>query len=88
VTIADALDYLLDAYPEFDTNRHGEARIRGQRAFALVALGRRPEAMHEIRRTVRLAPTQPRAYLALLVALRVTSADRVVRGLNRRGRGI
>jgi glycosyltransferase involved in cell wall biosynthesis len=88
VTIAEALDYLLEAYPEFDTSPVGEARIRGQRAFALAALGRRPEAIHEIRRTVRLAPTQPRAYLALLVALRITSAERVVRELNRRGRGI
>lgn len=88
VTIADALEYLLDAYPEFATNPRGASRIHGQRAFALAALGRRSAAWHEIRRTLRLSPTQPRAYLAALVATRLVSADRVVRELNRRGRGI
>jgi glycosyltransferase involved in cell wall biosynthesis len=88
VTIADALDYLLAAYPEFASSPRGAARIHGQRAFALAALGRRREAWHEVGRTLRLAPAQPRAYLAAAVAARLVSADRVVRELNRRGRGI
>ncbi len=87
-TIADALDYLLAAYPEFQRSRVGEARIRGQRAFAFAALGRRSDAIDEIRRTLRLRPAEPRAYLAWLVARRIVTADRVVRTLNRCGRGI
>ena len=88
VTIADALAYLLAAYPEFATDRGGCARIRGQRAFALAAVGRRREAWREIGRTVALSPREPRAHLAVLVASGAVSADRVVRAVNRRGRGI
>ena len=88
VTIADALEYLLVAYPEFASSPSGSARIRGQRAFALAALGRRREAWREIRRALRCAPRERRSYLAALVALRLVSAERVVRMLNRRGRGI
>lgn len=85
--IADALGYLLDAYPEFETDPSGCARVRGQRAFALAALHERG-AWAEIGATLRRRWTEPRAALAALVAMRLVSADRVVRSLNARGRGI
>jgi glycosyltransferase involved in cell wall biosynthesis len=85
--IADALEYLLAGYPEFATSRAGSARIRGQRAFALAALGRRHEARREIRHVLALSPTEPRAFLAAAVVTGV-SADGIVRFLNRHGRGI
>ncbi len=64
------------------------ADLMEERAFALAALGRRREAWREIRRALRAAPRERRSYLAALVALRLVSAERVVRMLNRRGRGI
>lgn len=86
--IADALGYLLAAYPEFGSSPGGAARIHGQRAFALAALGQRGDAWREIRTTLGQNPREPRAYLAGLVTLRLLTADRVVKELNRRGRGI
>ena len=86
--IADALAYLLAAYPEFASSPRGAARIHGQRSFALAALGRRSDAWREIRTTLGQNWREPRAYLAGLVALRLLTADRVVRELNKRGRGI
>ncbi len=86
--IADALDYLLKAYPEFASVPTGLARIQGQRAFALASLGQRRDAWREIRATLRQNWREPRAYLAALVASGVVSSDRVVQELNRRGHGI
>jgi glycosyltransferase involved in cell wall biosynthesis len=85
--IADALDYLLDEYPEFKSSPRGLARIRGQRSFALAALGRRKDAVAEIRATIGQSWKEPRAYLAGAVAAGVP-ADWVVKTLNQRGKGI
>jgi glycosyltransferase involved in cell wall biosynthesis len=86
--IAEALEYLLARFPEFAEDRRGEARVRGQRAFALAASGERRTARHEIARTLRLDPTQPRAYLASLVVAHLATPERIVEALFRRGHGI
>jgi len=86
--IADALDYLVERYPEFRSAPRGLARIRGQRSFALAALGRRRDAWQEIRATLEQDWREPRAYLAGAVAAGLVGPDPVVRALNKRGRGI
>jgi glycosyltransferase involved in cell wall biosynthesis len=86
--IAEALDYLLERTPEFATDRHGEARVRGQRAFALAAGGERRAARRELAATLRRNPFEPRAYLAGLVCAHLTTPERILAVLNRRGRGI
>lgn len=86
--IADALEYMIERFPEFASSPTGLARMRGQRAFALAALGPKRAAWDEIRATLALSRREPRAYLAAAVALHLVSADRLVRALNRRGRGI
>jgi glycosyltransferase involved in cell wall biosynthesis len=48
LTIIDAQRYLMAKHPEFSQDRRGEARIRGQIAFALAASGRRREMLGEI----------------------------------------
>ena len=68
--------------------RGGLARIRGQRSFALVALGKRRDAWKEIRATLSQSWREPRAYLAGAVATGIIGPDPVVRQLNRHGRGI
>jgi hypothetical protein len=75
--IADALEYLIHAVPEFTAVPAGLARLRGQRSFALAANGDRRAAFSEI------GATLPGA-----VALGVVSPDLVMRSLQRRGRGI
>lgn len=87
-TIADALDYLIGAFPEFRAVPAGLARLRGQRSFALAANGDRRAAFAEIGATLRQRWFEPRAYLAGAVALGVVRPDAVVRSLQRRGRGI
>ncbi len=87
-TISEALQWLLDRYPEFGTQPAGEARVAGQIAFARAASGDRRGALRWARRTIRRNPREPRAYLALAVAGRVVRADAVLRTLHKRGRGI
>jgi glycosyltransferase involved in cell wall biosynthesis len=85
--IDQALGYLLDTYPEFARHPRGLGRILGQRAFARAA-AHHTKPWPAIRATLRVNWREPRAYLATLVALRLLSPARVVRELNRRGRGI
>jgi glycosyltransferase involved in cell wall biosynthesis len=86
--IADALDYLVAAYPEFESAPRGLARIKGQRSFALAALGKKRDAWQEIKATLGQSWREPRAYLAGIVATGLVPADPVVKTLNRYGRGI
>ena len=87
-TIAEALEWLLDRYPEFHREPAGYARIAGQIAFANAARGARSASLAWTRRTLHARRTEPRAYLALAVSARLISADRVLRVLHKRGRGI
>ncbi|WP_243715995.1 glycosyltransferase [Actinomadura darangshiensis] len=86
--IADALAWLLEEVPEFRLVPAGHGRIAGQIAFAEAAAGRRRSALRWARRTVRANWREPRAYLAVAIACRLVGADRIVRFLHRRGRGI
>ncbi|ASW54895.1 glycosyltransferase family 2 protein [Plantactinospora sp. KBS50] len=86
--IAEALQWLLERYPEFARQPAGAARIAGQIAFAQAASGNRRDAVRWARRTLADNPREPRAYLALAVASRAVRPDRVVRELHKRGRGI
>jgi glycosyltransferase involved in cell wall biosynthesis len=87
-TISDALQYLLRKHPGFADDPRGLARVQGQIAFAHAALGERPAARAWAVRTLRNSWRERRAYLALLVSLRVLSADRVLRLAHATGRGI
>jgi glycosyltransferase involved in cell wall biosynthesis len=87
-TIVSALIYLLDRYPEFESERAGLARICGQLAFASAGCRRRSDARAWARRALRLSPLQPRAYLALAVSLGVIRPDQVVKLAHTFGRGI
>ncbi|MEV0460537.1 glycosyltransferase family 2 protein [Catellatospora methionotrophica] len=87
-TIAEALEWLLERYPEFEGAPRGHARITGQIAFAQAAGGHRKDAMRWVKKTIRHSPREARSYLALAVATRLVSADTVLRRLHQRGRGI
>jgi glycosyltransferase involved in cell wall biosynthesis len=86
--IADALEYLIRAVPEFRAVPSGLARLRGQRSFALAAQGNRREAWAEIRETLRQRWFEPRAYLAGAVAIGLVRPEPIMQSLQRRGRGI
>ena len=87
-TIADALDYILAKHHAFHEDPRALGRVYGQRAFALAALGRTRPALRLAYRTVRVNPRERRAYLAGAVALRLVSAERLMRIAHSRGHGI
>jgi glycosyltransferase involved in cell wall biosynthesis len=84
----DALDHLLGKYPEFAEHPRALARIRGQQAFALAALGDRPAARRLVRETLGLRLTEKRAYLALLISTGLVSGEQAMKAANWFGRGI
>lgn len=87
-TIATALPWLLEHFPEFRLQPAGYARITGQIAFASAAKKDRAEAVRWARRTVAARLREPRAYLAVAVAAGLVRPDSLMRILHRRGRGI
>jgi glycosyltransferase involved in cell wall biosynthesis len=87
-TVAAALTYLLDKYPELMADPGGRARIQGQIAFAQAAQAQRSSAVKTGWRAIRGNPRERRAYLALAVASGAVSASAIVRLANGRGRGI
>ncbi|WP_017558325.1 glycosyltransferase [Nocardiopsis baichengensis] len=86
-TIATALRWLLDRYPEFLLVPSGYARVAGQIAFAEAAAGRRRTALQWAGRTFRARALEPRTPLALAVACGLPAAW-VLRTLHRHGKGI
>lgn len=83
----DGLQYILDRYPEFETEPVGLARIYGQMAFAKASLGDRKGAVDLAKKTLKLNPKEGRAGLALSVAAGVPSAT-VVSQLQKRGMSV
>jgi hypothetical protein len=87
-TISAALQYLMGKYPEFRRDPVGLARIQGQIAFAHAAAGHHRDARTWTGRCLKLDRRQPRAYLAVLVSLRIIPPERLLQVLRRVGRGI
>ena len=87
-TIIEALDYLVMKFPQFRDDRRALARIRGQQAFGLAALGRRRAAFRVIGQTMRLSVREKRAYVALSVACGLAKPETIMALLHRQGRGI
>ena len=87
-TIAEALTCLLERYPEFATEPKGMARVEGQIAFAWAAAGRHTEARRWARAALSRNLGERRAYLALLVGVRLVRADTILRAAHLVGRGI
>lgn len=84
----DALTWLLEAHPEFESEPKGYARVAGQIAFASAAMGDRREAMRWSGRSLRRYPLERRVPLAGAVAAGLISGESVMARLNARGRGI
>ncbi len=85
---ADGLTYLLEAHPEFADDRVAIGQIQGTIAFARVAAKERRSARTWALRALRSDPRQIKAWLALVISLRLLSAGFVVRTVQRMGKGI
>ncbi len=86
--MVESVDYLVAKYPVLVASRPGIARLRGQQAFALAALGNRAGALSHAWKAWRANPLEPRVYVTLAVASGLVSATRVMHLANSRGRGI
>jgi len=86
-TIDEALEYLIDKYPEFHDYPKGAARIYGQRAVAQAAMGERRRALRTAWETAKMYPGEKRVPIALAIAagfpsgLALKAAHRVGRGI-------
>ena len=87
-TIVAALEYVLELHPEIAGSKRGFARIAGQIAFAHAMLGERIAALRWVGRTLGSHVLERRAYVALIVAARLVSGQRVLAMAHARGRGI
>ena len=83
-----SLVWMLEQHPEIGRDKRGASRVYGQLAFAEAARGERRTALRWAARAWRSHPLQWRAPLAVLVAARVVSSDRVLDTLHKRGRGV
>jgi hypothetical protein len=84
----EAHEILLARYPAMRSDPVARGFMEGKLAFGYAALGHRREAMRHAVRSARANWREPRWALALAVALRLVSADRVLQALTRRGHGI
>jgi len=87
-TIIDALDYLMAKYPELADEPVGMARILGQQAFALAAMGRAPEAREKAKAALRHHRGEKRAYLAYVTSSGLLGSGQALRVLQAAGRGV
>lgn len=85
---AAAWQHLLAKHPGFDGNRRARAQMEAKVGFALAAAGHRRDGARWAARALRHDPRHLKALLALAVAGRAVSADRVVRTARRFGRGV
>jgi hypothetical protein len=84
----EALIYLLAKHPQFNTDRKAIGRIESQIAFALVAGGNRAGGVHWAKRSLRHDLGQVKAHLAILMAMRLVTANQITRVAQRFGKGI
>ncbi|WP_219500363.1 glycosyltransferase family 2 protein [Nonomuraea ceibae] len=82
------LEWMLARHPELAVDPRGAARIYGQLAFGHAALGHRLDAARWASRALSARLGEPRAPIALAVAVGLIPAPRVLALLHRRGHGI
>ncbi|MBG0819257.1 glycosyltransferase family 2 protein [Planomonospora sp. ID91781] len=82
------LEWMLARHPDLAVDPRGAARIYGQLAFHHAALGRRREAGRWAWRAFTARRGEPRAPIALAVALGLVPAQAVLSRLHHHGHGI
>jgi glycosyltransferase involved in cell wall biosynthesis len=85
---AAGLQYILQKYPDFASERRGFARIAGQIAFAHAARREAKATLRWAGRCLRADWRQPRGYLALLVLARLLPTEAFLRLRHSMGGGI
>jgi glycosyltransferase involved in cell wall biosynthesis len=87
-TYAEAWQYLLAKHAGFGEHRRARAQMEAKIGLALAAHGERGQGARWAARALRHDPRHLKSLVALAVAARLTSAERVVRTARRFGRGV
>lgn len=87
-TKISSLRWMMARHPEIAGCPPGAARVYGQLACWSVAAGDRKNAWRWTKQTVKANWREPRAVIALAALTRVTSVERVLGTLHKRGHGI
>ncbi len=87
-TKISSLRWMMARHPEIAGCPPGAARVYGQLACWSVAAGDRKNAWRWTKQTVKANWREPRAVIALAALSRVTSVERVLGSLHKRGHGI
>jgi glycosyltransferase involved in cell wall biosynthesis len=87
-TKISSLRWMMSRHPEISGCRPGAARVYGQLACWSIAAGDRKNAWRWTKQSVKANWREPRAVIALAALSRVTSVERVLGTLHRRGHGI
>jgi glycosyltransferase involved in cell wall biosynthesis len=87
-TKISSLRWMMARHPEIAGCPPGAARVYGQLACWSAAAGERRNAWRYAKQSVRANWKEPRAVIALAALTRVTSVERVLGTLHRRGHGI
>lgn len=85
---AEALQYLLRKHPDFARIPRALGRIEAQVAFALASSRQGKQARRWAWRAIRHDVRQVKAYLAVLISLRLVTPQAITRVVQRFGRGI
>ena len=85
---AEALQYLLRKHPDFASIPRALGRIEAQVSFALASSNKPGDARHWAWRAIRHDFRQVKAYLAVLISLRLVTPHAITRVVQRFGRGI
>jgi Glycosyl transferase family 2 len=80
--------WLLDRHPEIGSDPVGAGLMYGKLAFGHAALGERRQAVRMAGRSLRARRSEPRAFIAIGVAIGLLSPAWVLQRLNERGHGI
>jgi glycosyltransferase involved in cell wall biosynthesis len=80
--------WLLDRHPEIGSDPVGAGLMYGKLAFGHAALGERRQAVRMAGRSLRARWSEPRAFIAIAVAIGLLSPAWVLQRLNERGHGI
>ncbi len=83
----ESFDWILRQHPDLAADRVAKSRVLGQKAFWL-ACAEDSAAKSVALESIRLRPSQPRGYLALMVVGHLVKGEWVLQRLNRAGRGL
>ena len=87
-TKVSSLHWMLRQHPDIEQDRKAASRVYGQIAFGEASQGNRQRAIRWALMALRNDPRQWRAAVALAVAARLVTPDRVLGTLHRYGRGV